>query len=182
MAVTCFPDNTVLINFGYIDRLDLLERLLPARVWCLTVARECRQSYAILGFSTYPDVKALFGEPLIPTRAESINLTRLRDDIASPGDKPDAHIGEAETITLAKSRRFDGPILVTDDLGAATIAQQEGMRVLTTWTLIKAAVRHTQQLDEQQAWEAALVLRTNKRGWPRGIGHTRADFIAWLRQ
>lgn len=182
MAVTCFPDNTVLINFGYIDRFDLLERLLPNPTWCLTVSRECRQSYAVLDFDTYPEVKALFGDPLIPTQGESINLHRLRDDIAKPGDEPAAHIGEAETITIARSRGFDGPILVTDDNGAADIARDEGMSVLTTWTLIKTAARSGKvAFTEEEAWQSATTLRANKRGWPKGIGHTHADFIAWLR-
>lgn len=181
MTVTCFPDNTVLINFGYLDRVELLERLLPQPTWCLTVSRECRQSYSILGFDAYPKVQALFGEPLIPTKGERINLHRLRDDLAGPDDKPDAHIGEAETITIAKSRGFSGPILVTDDVGAADMARREGMTVITTWMLLKAAVRHTEQLTEDEAWDAATTLRAKRRGWPRGVGHTRTDCIAWLR-
>lgn len=181
MPVTCFPDTTVLINFGYIDRFDVLETLLPTRMWCLTVSRECRQSYDRCGFTTYLTVRTLFGDPLIPTEGERINTQIMRDDIAKPDDKPDAHTGEAETITIAKSRGLATPILVTDDVGAAALAQQEGLTVINTWTLIKTAVRAT-PFSQQDAWQAALTLRRNKRGWPKGVGHSHADFIGWLRQ
>lgn len=182
MALTCFPDNTVLINFGYLDRFDLLEQLLPQRMWCLTVSRECDQSYARRGFTTYATVRSLFGEPLVPTRAESINLNRMRDDLAAPKDKPDAHIGEAETITLIKSRGIDRPILVTDDLGATALAKQEGLNVTSTWGLLKMATRSPRiEFTEQDAWTAAATLRRNRRGWPKGVGQSRADFIEWLR-
>lgn len=181
MGVTCFPDNTVLINFAYIGRLDLLAALLPQRMWCLTVSRECRQSYAILDFD-YATVRALFGEPLIPTQGESINLILLRDEIAVPGDKPSAHVGEAETITLAKSRRIENPVLVTDDIGAAVLARREGMNVVTTWRLIQLAVRSPKiTFTEAEAWTAAMTLRSERRGWPKGVGHTRAELMAWLR-
>lgn len=181
MSVTCFPDNTVLINFGFIGRIDLLEKLLPTRMWCLTVSRECRQSFSVRGFTTYESVRKLFGEPLVPTGGERINTQQMRDDIASPEDKPDAHMGEAETITIAKSRRFSSPMFVTDDKGATALAKQEGLGVITTWMLIKMAVRR-KHLTEAEAYQDALTLRQNKRGWPVGIQHTHADFIAWLRQ
>lgn len=181
MAVTCFPDNTVLINFGYINRIPLLGELLANRMWCLTVSRECKQSYTRRGFTTYPDVRALFGDPLIPTQAERINTRRLRDDMATPTDGPDDHMGEAETIVVAKNQVSGTLVLATDDLGATKFAKQEGLRVVNTWYLLKVAVR-TKRLTEQQAWQDACLLRRNRRGWPKGIGHSQADFIAWLRE
>jgi predicted nucleic acid-binding protein len=180
VALTCFPDNTVLINFAYIGRLDLLAELLPRRMWCLTVSRECRQSFAVLDFD-YLKVRVLFGDPLIPSQGESINLKFLRDEIAAPGDKPSAHMGEAETITLAKSRLVEDPVLVTDDIDATALARREGLRVVGTWLLIQLAARSSRiAFTETDAWAAATILRAAKRGWPKGVGHTRAEFIKWL--
>jgi len=46
------PDNTVLINFAIIRRMDLLAELLRGQgSWCISIARECRQSQAY-----YPDL------------------------------------------------------------------------------------------------------------------------------
>jgi hypothetical protein len=40
-----FPDNTVLINFAIITRMDLLSRLANGNGrWCATVAAECVES------------------------------------------------------------------------------------------------------------------------------------------
>jgi hypothetical protein len=48
MTVLVFPDNTVLVNFALISRMDLLERLANGHgAWCGTVAAECRTSAKI---------------------------------------------------------------------------------------------------------------------------------------
>lgn len=45
MPVPLFPDNTVLINFALINRMDLLNRLANGNGrWCATVAAECAES------------------------------------------------------------------------------------------------------------------------------------------
>ncbi|AEH08929.1 hypothetical protein FsymDg_1462 [Candidatus Protofrankia datiscae] len=45
MAVLLFPDNTVLINFAILNRMDLLGRLANGNGrWCATVAAECDAS------------------------------------------------------------------------------------------------------------------------------------------
>lgn len=183
MAVTCFPDTTVLINFGYLNRLDLLQTLLPARMWCLTVSRECRASYAARQFATFPDVQALFGAPLIPDRGEYLSTQVLRNTLAKPTDKPDAHIGEAETIAIAQSRQVGTPIFVTDDVGATKLANREGLSTINTWMLIKTASRNSGiAFTEGEAWSAATLLRSHRRGWPKGVGRSKDDFVTWLRQ
>lgn len=182
MAVTCFSDTTVLINFGYLNRFDLLESLLKERAWCLTVANECEASFDYLGFTTYGDVKALFGEPLEPDMVETLNTKRLRDSMAKPGDAPAAHYGEAETITIATARGLPA-ILVTDDVAASKAAARHNLKAVNTWDLLKTAV-HAPAIafTEQQAWQAAIALRKNRRGWPKGIGQDHADYITWLQQ
>jgi hypothetical protein len=42
VATLLFPDNTVLVNFAIISRMDLLARLANGNgQWCATVASEC---------------------------------------------------------------------------------------------------------------------------------------------
>lgn len=182
MAVICFSDTTVLINFGYLNRFDLLKVLLPQRAWCLTVANECEASFEYLGFSTYADVEALFGAPLEPDVVERLNTSTLRDTMAKPGDAPVAHYGESETITIATARGLPA-ILVTDDVAASKVAARHNLKTVNTWDLLKMAVRAPSvAFTEQQAWQAAKTLRRNRRGWPKGIGQDHADFTAWLHQ
>ena len=178
-TLVCFPDTTVLVNFGLIKRVDLLELLLKDPRWCLTVSRECKQSFGVLGLTSYPAVRALFGDPVLPSQAEMIDASALRDQMASPDDKPSAHSGEAETITVAK-RRFAKVIFATDDLGAAAAARREGIAAVNTWQLLRAAM-HKGFIDEDQAWAAAVTLRANARGWIKGVGPSRTEFLAWLR-
>lgn len=45
MTDVLFPDNTVLISFALINRMDLLRRLANGKGrWCASVASECRNS------------------------------------------------------------------------------------------------------------------------------------------
>ncbi|WP_322749828.1 MULTISPECIES: hypothetical protein [unclassified Frankia] len=58
MAVLLFPDNTVLINFAIINRMDLLERLANGNGhWCATVASECDSSAQRPGLSALANAK-----------------------------------------------------------------------------------------------------------------------------
>jgi hypothetical protein len=66
MAVLMFPDNTVLINFAIINRMDLLERLANGNGrWCATVAIECAESAKRpeLAASSFPTTAALHAWP-----------------------------------------------------------------------------------------------------------------------
>lgn len=182
MSLTCFPDTTVLINFGYTGRHALLAQLLRNPTWCHTVASECEDQYDKRGFTTFPAVEAIFGEPLVPDLAERININVLRDSMAKPTDGPAAHSGEAETIAIIRSRLLPGPIFVTDDKGATRVAHDNGIKTLTTWTLIKTATAATTiTYDETDAWTDARKLRANQRGWPKDVGRAQTDFLTWLR-
>jgi hypothetical protein len=56
MTALFFPDNTVLINFAMINRMDLLERLANGNgAWCATVAAECRKSADFPGLAAMSD-------------------------------------------------------------------------------------------------------------------------------
>lgn len=83
MTVLMFPDNTVLINFAIINRMDLLERLANGNGrWCATVRTECAESARQPGLAALDGVAEIFGEPLYPDEAEHQDVRVLRDQLA----------------------------------------------------------------------------------------------------
>jgi hypothetical protein len=108
MAVLVFPDNTALINFAIINRMDLLSRLANGNGrWCATVSIECARSARVPGLAALDDAPEIFGEPLFPDDAELQDVRVLRDELASPGDQPSKHLGEAETLAIVARRHLN---------------------------------------------------------------------------
>jgi hypothetical protein len=130
-----FPDTTVLINFALVRRMDLFE---PAAGggrgrWCGTVAKECGASAQQPGLQDLGRVPGILGAPLYPeTGAERLEVQHLRTQLASPGDRPTDHLGEAETLAIIISRHELTAFFVTDDRGAAALAVSHGVPVVTT--------------------------------------------------
>ncbi|GAA4117624.1 hypothetical protein GCM10022415_15700 [Knoellia locipacati] len=173
-----FADNTVLVNFGILDRLELLGKLLNDKGrWCATVAQECDASAGVEGLGVLGKAGAVFGEPERPTPAELIDTRVLRDRMASPGDHRFAHLGEAETVAIM-TRRFATSYFVTDDVGAATIAAAEGLRVLNTWDLLRALVR-SGLLAREDLWTDLEALTSAGRGRPPGV-YGYKSFRTWV--
>lgn len=131
------PDNTVLINFAIIRRMDLLAELVNGQgAWCISIARECDKSQAF-----HPDLSeaaAIFGEPLIPNATERIDATIKREIMARPGEPPTQHLGEAETIAIMSNRHLDG-FFLTDDGGARDLARSHQIQAVSTWDLLRLA-------------------------------------------
>jgi predicted nucleic acid-binding protein len=178
----CFPDNTVLINFGLIDRLDLLSSLLVVRHWSLTISQECERSYDALSLSTYDDVCAIFGEALVPDRREYDTARLFQRNMLEPGDHPDKHMGEAETIAIASNRPLAATVyFVTDDRSAQDLAKANSLGVITTWDLLRVAHRKG-LITFAEAWKYARILYTQRdRMWPSQVPHNDyAAFRTWI--
>ena len=173
-----FSDNTVLVNFAHIGRLQLLGTLLSGKGrWCATVAEECSASASVVGLEALDGAAAIFGEPERPNAAELIDARLLRDRMAAPGDHRFAHLGEAETVAIM-SRRFADSYFVTDDADARVIGAAEGLKVLSTWELLRLLVR-SGLLSPDELWGDLEVLRSAGRGRPPGV-YGRSSFAAWL--
>jgi predicted nucleic acid-binding protein len=143
-----FPDNTVLINFAIINRMDLLERVANGNGrWCATVAAECAASARRLELTALNGAGEIFGDPLFPDEAEHQDVLVLRDQLASPGDLPTQHLGEAETLAVILRRQLRC-FFVTDDDDAARLAAKNGIQVVDTWRLLKVA--HRKNLARRQ--------------------------------
>ncbi|WP_232295264.1 hypothetical protein [Parafrankia sp. EUN1f] len=174
-----FPDNTVLINFAIIGRMDLLEKLANGRGrWCATVASECDRSARKAGLDELVRAHDIFGPPLSPSPAELAQARRFRAELASPGDRPYQHLGEAETVAIMLRRRLQA-FFVTDDRSAAQLAAREGIKVVTTWDLLKIATRRAGWIDADDLWGYVQILRTHRRG---GLAQVkdRPSFDKWL--
>jgi predicted nucleic acid-binding protein len=178
MAVLLFPDNTVLINFAIISRMDLLERLANGNGrWCATVSIECNESSRHTGLSALTDAWDIFGEPLYPDRIEHQDTQLLRAELASPGDPARQHLGEAETLAIMLRRNVKG-FFVTDDGEATRLATTNGVPVVTTWRLLLVAGRKG-WVDADTLWGYVQTLRRQGRGTPPGV-HDRASFEKWF--
>ncbi|MBO3089427.1 hypothetical protein [Cellulomonas dongxiuzhuiae] len=179
MTTLLFPDNTVLVNFALINRVDVLQHIMSGRAaWCATVASECARSSVEPGLEGMASFVDTLGDPLYPeTAAEHLQVRLLREELAVPGDPPTRHLGEAETLAILMSRRLTG-VFVTDDRGARRLAEIHEIRCYTTWDMLKLAGR-IKLVDPDTLWGYLQTLRGLRRGGPFGV-HDRASFDTWL--
>jgi predicted nucleic acid-binding protein len=177
VTVLMFPDNTVLINSAIISRMDLLAKLANGNgQWCATVAIECTESAKRPDLAALGGAGEIFGQPLFPDQAELQDVHVLRDQLASPGDRPTQHLGEAETIAII-ARRHLSCFFVSDDRSAARLAAQNGIAVVGTWHLLKVAHRKG-WIDADTFWGYVLTLEGHSRGAPPGVWD-RSSFDKW---
>lgn len=179
MASLLFPDNTVLINFALLGRVDLLADLTRGRgAWTATVANECEQSSQVVGLLDLRLMPSVFGEPLALTSArEVVDTASIRARMAAPGESDSAHLGEAEAVALIASRGLRAAF-VTDDRQASVIARAEGIPTYSTCTLIKLAVR-VGLVTAEEAWTMVTLLRRRTRTL-RESPRERHIYMRWL--
>ena len=179
MSQLLFPDNTVLINFAILKRIDLLDHLLHNQgAWCASVSAECARSAKEPGLEALRDVPDVLGVPLIPqNRLEHLDTRTFRDGLARPGDGPLQHLGEAETLAIITRRGLDG-VFVTDDREAARLAGTHHVPVANTWHLLGAAGR-VGLVDADTLWGYVQTLRSARRGRPPEVTD-RPSLDKWL--
>jgi predicted nucleic acid-binding protein len=156
-----FPDNTALINFAIINRMDLLARLANGNGrWCATVATECAES------AKRPELAALAGAADI-----------FGEALAGPGDQPSKHLGEAGTLAIIVRRQL-ACFFVTDDRDATRLAAKNRVKAVNTWLLLSVAYRQG-WLDADTLWGYVQTLGRQRRGAPPGV-RDRLSFDKWL--
>lgn len=171
-----FADNTVLVNFAHIGRVDLLELMANGGAhWTRTVAQECAASAVVPGLTALTGVPAFFAEPESPQGAEWVDLQSIRDRLSRPGDSPKAHLGEAETLAIM-ARRFQDFLFVTDDTGAKLEAGRVGIKTTDTGQLIIAGVR-TGLVSTPDGWAYFQHLRVAGRH-PGSAPANESEFLA----
>ncbi|MGO4145728.1 hypothetical protein AB4Y77_11630 [Paenarthrobacter sp. YAF11_1] len=172
------PDNTVLVNFARIGRMDLLELVAAGRsTWCYTVAQECAKSSRVTGLEQLSRAPQIFGEPLmLETTSEYRDTQAFRAQLSKPGDRASANLGEAESLAIITNRGL-GATFVTDDNGALGFAITHSIKHLTTWDLLKLLVR-AKKLGREDAWDYVVVLKGHHRRYMELRAQT--SFFAWL--
>lgn len=172
------PDNTVLVNFAQIGRMDLLRLVAAGRsTWCYTVSEECAKSSQRSGLEQLSEARAIFGEPLkLETRVEQSDTQVFRARLKKPGDGPAANLGEAESLSIIMNRRLDATF-ITDDNGALGFVVEHGISYTTTWDLLKMFVR-AKRLDRTEAWDHVVALGGNQRRYVEL--RDQDSFYAWL--
>lgn len=172
------PDNTVLVNFARIGRMDLLRLVAAERsTWCYTVSDECEKSSRVNGLEQLAEAPEIFGEPLkLETRVEHSDTQVFRTRLSKPGDGPAANLGEAESLSIIMNRRLD-VTFITDDNGALGFAEESGIVYMTTWDLLKLFVR-VKHLNRSTAWQYVMTLGGNSRRYAEL--RDQDSFYAWL--
>ncbi|MFZ2243098.1 MAG: hypothetical protein WAV90_26680 [Gordonia amarae] len=118
-----FPDNTALINFALIGRMDLLETLVGQNGrWCRTVSEECDDWSRKPNLADMQRAHDIFGEPLAPENPrEHATMLRYRDMLRTPGQPWTQNLGEAETLAIIECRNIQ-VLFVTDDQSVGRLA------------------------------------------------------------
>ncbi len=136
MAAAVFPDNTVLINFGTVDRLNLLEAWLRGRGrWTEAVADEARRSGTFVPALQGLEAAEWLGTPIeIDDAAAIAEIERLRRNVfGGRTAKPRQHLGESQTCYLIKNDPvWAGSWWLSDDTDANEWAQFQGFVTRTT--------------------------------------------------
>lgn len=180
MTTLLFPDNTVLVNFALVGRIDLFADLVRDRgAWTYTVSEECRRGANVLGQESLDRIPGILGSPLMASARERIDALALRRRLAAPGDSETKHYGEAECLAIILCRG-EPAAFVTDDLGARRLSRALNVKTYSTWDLIRLAVR-AGLLDELAGWDMVLVLRAKLRKIPGSPG-TEGDYLAAVRR
>lgn len=138
-----FPDNSVLVSFAHIGRLDVLEELLQGRGhWVGAVAAECENSANYPGLSDLARVPAFMAPTLIAERAELVDARVIQAQLRAPGDPPAKSYGEAETIAVVVRRQLQTVFLTDDGDAISYISEHEpSIRTVRTNELLALAVR-----------------------------------------
>lgn len=135
-----FHDTSVLVNFHRPGLIPVLGPLLLENVrWTATIRAECQRKEQHLGLPGLADAaEELLGDPLYATEEEHAAIRHLRRQMSTPGDHPQQHLGEAESLTIIQKRRLRA-VFVTDD--RAAVGWAAPIECVGTWKLIRFARR-----------------------------------------
>ena len=155
MSTFVFPDNTVLCNFGVVDRLDVLRDALRGRGrWTEAVAYEAdRSSRTIPPLALLPTAGWL-GDPIeVTDPAEADHVDRIRRAVfGGTAAEPLRHLGEAQTCVLIQGHgEFHDAWWVSDDRDALEYARRQGIMTRETIDIVALSVADG-DLSEEDAF------------------------------
>ena len=159
---TCwFPDNSVIINFAVVDRLDLLRSCLHGQGRVVeAVHYEIGQSQSRVPHLHKLDREDWFGAPIrIEDAHEQRAVESMRKNRFGGEDrKPREHLGESQTLhVLRTDPAYAGSVWITEDRGAFRVAQAMGLIARDTRALLEELVAFG-ELSAQAAFEIAVQM------------------------
>ncbi|MFF3073428.1 hypothetical protein ACFVSN_37200 [Kitasatospora sp. NPDC057904] len=136
MSTFCFPDTTVICNYGSVGRIDLLEIYLERRGrWVESVWRETHDATRMvfeLRRMKVQDLEHFLGPPIEIADAAAVEDIRVGRLGASP-DEPRKNLGEAQTLHLLMTDPdFKGAIWISDDRHSTSFATRRGITTVDT--------------------------------------------------
>jgi len=161
MSTCWFPDNSIIINFAVIDRLDLLRTALHGQARVVeAVAYEIRQSQGKVPHLGSLDVEDWFGKPIrlkSDGDREAVEQMRLYR-FGGESDKPRQHLGESQTLHIIRTKSdYASSVWLTEDREAYRLAQ--GMQIVSrdTRAVLEELVAHG-ELSAQEGFEIAVEI------------------------
>lgn len=161
MAAAIFPDNTVLVNFAAIQRLDLLESWLRGRGrWTRAVADEAQKSG-----NYWPALRGLHDagwlqEPIeIEGDEAAAAVEGLRRRVfGGSASEPKKHLGESQTCYLIGSvEQWHGSWWISDDQDSVDFARRRGFVTLETIDVFRHLVADG-DLTAQHAYDLMAMM------------------------
>lgn len=144
MTAFLFPDNTVLVNFADVNRLDLLEAVLDGRGrWTEAVAAEARRSAAYHPSLATVPADGWLGDPVeISDPIDVAQVDQLRRNVFGGSVKLNReHLGEAQTCHIIdRWDDFQGSTWISDDRDALEYARSRFIPVYETRDMVSQAV------------------------------------------
>ncbi|WP_254543865.1 twitching motility protein PilT [Halomarina pelagica] len=121
-------DTTVLSNFSFIDRVDLLAAL--ANICTVPVVREELEN----GVDSHPYLR-----PALDALDETVPVASVSDTVANREAVVRGHLDPGEAQAFALADAHDGRLL-TDDGDARTFAKNQGISVVGSVGILLAAI------------------------------------------
>lgn len=166
-------DTNALWNFAAVQRIHILETRYGARaIWTESVEREVQ-----LHVYQEPELALLktgdwLGAPRSLAETACLDdVLRLQRALASPGDPPSKHLGEAECMHYIQHELHGDALFVTDDGAAADMAQRRGVRVLDTAAVLAECLSNF-ELVCPQPYELLCAMADANRGVRVPAHHT----------
>lgn len=166
MAVQWFPDNTVMINFAIVDRLDLLEVYLHGEARVVeAVWREIVQSARHVPALAGVDQATWFGKPIRITKTAdqtAVENTRV-GRFGGTKDQPLKHLGESQTLhVIQKFPDYSGSVWITDDASAYKLGKGQAVVTRHTVDVLRDLVARG-ELTSHEAYELCEEMQDEER-------------------
>ncbi len=134
-----FPDNSVIVNFAHLRRLDLLKGYLRGhgRV-TQAVSREITDSVGWVPAMRQVDQAEWFGDPIRVTDDHGQVEGIRRHVFGGRRDEPRKHLGESETLHLIQSDpAFADAVWITEDRSAYDFAKANSIIARNTFEVLR---------------------------------------------